>query len=558
MKCAHRTRFAFVLAVSAAVCLLAPRARTSAAVCGTSCGTTIAGGLQTGIWSAAGSPYCIEADVTLAGLTITEGVCVRIAPGVTLDVANQVSVTGTAERPVVFTAANQSPLQRWGTIRIQSVSNTLLRHCRIEFASASGVRVIDASPVLEHCTIQDNSSAGHGAGIYASLGGTNHLVVRDCLIRRNRPLDGYWGGGAYVSGDVTFARTTIEDNVCYEAANIFNTGDVLGGGLFVAGGDVTLEGCVVRGNSVTSNGCCNPMQARGGGTASIGGNLVLANTIVGCNTASGASLTQGSGIWVGGGTVAVENCTIARNGPHGVYGPAVVRNSIVYFNAAPQVVGATLTFSDVEGGAPGAGNINANPTFLGTSCEPTEMRIFSVSPCVDQGDPTSAPETCFPPSWGTNAVDMGAHGGAGACVWGASSRGGRWENYCLANPNSTGAPAHLWASGSASLSGPGLVLEVVQCPPNTPGIFFFGGAPAQIAFGNGYRCIAAPITRMPPPAYTDGAGVATYAVQTSALVFGTLSVGPGDVRRFQYWYRNPAGGGPGFNLTEGLTVWFSP
>jgi hypothetical protein len=35
-------------------------------------------------------------------------------------------------------------------------------------------------------------------------------------------------------------------------------------------------------------------------------------------------------------------------------------------------------------------------------------------------------------------------------------------------------------------------------------------------------------------------------------------VGAGDVRLFQFWYRNPAAGGSNFNLSDGLRVDFCP
>lgn len=33
---------------------------------------------------------------------------------------------------------------------------------------------------------------------------------------------------------------------------------------------------------------------------------------------------------------------------------------------------------------------------------------------------------------------------------------------------------------------------------------------------------------------------------------------PGSAHRFQAWYRDPAGGGAGFNLSDGLEVVFTP
>jgi hypothetical protein len=43
---------------------------------------------------------------------------------------------------------------------------------------------------------------------------------------------------------------------------------------------------------------------------------------------------------------------------------------------------------------------------------------------------------------------------------------------------------------------------------------------------------------------------------TAAPAAGVLV--PGSTWRFQLWYRNPAGGGAGYNLSNGLRVRFCP
>ena len=53
----------------------------------------------------------------------------------------------------------------------------------------------------------------------------------------------------------------------------------------------------------------------------------------------------------------------------------------------------TITFSDVFGSWPGAGNIELDPLFATGACD--DLRLSSVSPCIDAGDNALLPsDTC--------------------------------------------------------------------------------------------------------------------------------------------------------------------
>jgi|694.fasta_scaffold02161_17 glucose/arabinose dehydrogenase len=123
--------------------------------------------------------------------------------------------------------------------------------------------------------------------------------------------------------------------------------------------------------------------------------------------------------------------------------------------------------------------------------------------------------------------------------------------YCPSLPNSTGFGASISAVGSASLSQNNLSILTVTCPPNVTGLYFYGSAQAQVPLGNGFRCIGGSIVRL-PVIQTDAFG---DAVQT--VLPGTIpGLQPGVTRYFQFWYRDPSGGGAGFNLSDGLCVPF--
>jgi hypothetical protein len=137
-----------------------------------------------------------------------------------------------------------------------------------------------------------------------------------------------------------------------------------------------------------------------------------------------ASNHKAGGVYVNGGVVQVENSTFASNNREGIYrggGTVTILNSIIYFNNSngTQVTGtATITYSDVQGGYTGEGNINVNPLL-----DPVTAKISKYSFCVDAGNPDPAyNDIVFDPplawgSYGTVRNDMGAHGGPGAALW---------------------------------------------------------------------------------------------------------------------------------------------
>lgn len=247
--------------------------------------------------------------------------------------------------------------------------------------------------------------------------------------------------------------------------------DVHNGNFYREGGGILVEHSspVIRNNFIVDNDASGPggTSAGGGGirigdanptvvgnviaynTGRYGGGIVLnytaariLNNIVYRN--SGGADFGGSGIWIfANGTGAwsgpkiVENNTVMENSSS-TYGggfyvgntSAVLRNNIIRENSAPEspqisVDGATVavTYSNVEGGWPGTGNINLDPGIGDTT-----HRLEPGSPCIDAGDPspvyndpvdTLDPGSALFPSRGGPRNDMGAFGGPGrghACL----------------------------------------------------------------------------------------------------------------------------------------------
>jgi len=135
-----------------------------------------------------------------------------------------------------------------------------------------------------------------------------------------------------------------------------------------------------------------------------------------------------------------------------------------------------------------------------------------------------------------------------------------YSSYCTANPNSTGVGATISGSGTPGITANDLVFTVADLPSGQPGLYYFGPAAAMQAFGDGWRCVGGPggsIERMFPFVNSGAMGSATKALdQTNLPPGGTIA--PGQTLHFQLWYRDPAAGASGFNLSDGLAVTFGP
>lgn len=129
-------------------------------------------------------------------------------------------------------------------------------------------------------------------------------------------------------------------------------------------------------------------------------------------------------------------------------------------------------------------------------------------------------------------------------------------NYCTSSANSASAGATIAGLGSTSITANDLVLQAVGCPANKPGLFFHALNETSVPLGNGTLCAGGQVRRL-GVLVSNAAGEYQAAFDQASLAPGD-ALAPGDVRRFQCWFRDPAGGGSGFDFTDGLSVTFCP
>ncbi len=133
-------------------------------------------------------------------------------------------------------------------------------------------------------------------------------------------------------------------------------------------------------------------------------------------------------------------------------------------------------------------------------------------------------------------------------------------SFCQTAPNSAGAGALMAASGSASVAANDLMLTAGPMAPNEPGIFFYGPtALMPLMFGNGFRCVgggAGTVVRVFPFSNGGATGTLTATIDNTNPAHAQMVAGA--VLHFQAWFRDPAGGATGFNLSDGMTIVFGP
>jgi len=194
----------------------------------------------------------------------------------------------------------------------------------------------------------------------------------------------YYGGGIN-----EFAGTLTN---CTFTCN--SAGDMGGGMRNAELPNVTLTNCTFSGNSAGD---------KGGGMS----NKENSPTLTNC-TFSGNSARCGGGMYNGyHSSPTITNCTFNGNWANGRGGgmydwssAPTVTNCILWDNFNSEIDGsAVVRYSDVQGGWPGEGNIDADPCFVqpgywdadGVWVE-GDYHLLPDSPCIDAGDPNYVPE----------------------------------------------------------------------------------------------------------------------------------------------------------------------
>lgn len=290
-----------------------------------------------------------------------------------------------------------------------------------------------------------------GEGIYP---GDMDLSGKNLTVSSTDPSDPAVVAATLISGGTRAASFTGgQEETCVLTGFTITGADT---GIYCSDSSPTITNCRIEGNAGAGIELHN------------GSNPVILNSEISANAGSGIEMiVERSGRLVTYNAPAISNCVIDANGQNGISGgkPTIfnctiaanerfgvssieptIADSIIYYNgyfaSLAQIEGtAAVTYSDVEGGWPGQGNIDAIPCFaelgywdLGTSLDdasddiwirgdyhlrsqagrwdPTRSRWVQdlvTSPCIDAGDP--AADYAAEPMPNGGCINMGAHGG---------------------------------------------------------------------------------------------------------------------------------------------------
>lgn len=297
----------------------------------------------------------------------------------------------------IFCFAGSSPNLRTCTI----MENTAI--------NGAGVYCVFSPLTMNDCNITENTASENGGGVY---GRTSSLSIDSCNVTQNIAYN--FGGGIFLDTSISASSYPSITNCTLNGNTAYN----YGGGCFCVDSDThaSFINCIIINNATLDGGggfCCwasylnltncaiTENEADYGGGIYCWGSYA-SMSLINCTIDSNAANWDGGGIYCDGHSPTVKNCILWDDLPQEIY---------------VESGNPSVTYSDVEGGWSGTGNINCDPLFVtgpkGSYYLSQETAgQFQTSCCVDSGDPSSpliegTTRTDEEPD--TGVVDMGYH-----------------------------------------------------------------------------------------------------------------------------------------------------
>ena len=229
-----------------------------------------------------------------------------------------------------------------------------------------GIFCGNSSPTITNCAISGNTTHYDGGGIYCE---ESSLTITNCTISGNTAEYGSGGAIYCTSSSPTIINCAISGN----------TAEDDGGGIYCEESSLTITNCTINGNA---------LYYFGGGILCVYSSLTITNCAI-----SGNGAGCGGGIHCDESSLTITNCILWDDDP----------NEIDVYGDSNLVV----TYSDIQRGWPGEGNIDADPKFV----DPlnADYHLQPDSPCIDAGTPDGAPPDDIEGNPRDEFPDMGAY-----------------------------------------------------------------------------------------------------------------------------------------------------
>jgi parallel beta-helix repeat protein len=323
-------------------------------------------------------------------------------------------------------------------VRDQYGSTNYADPIRIEAANVTAQEISNLNSGKRYGCIQDaiiEAAAGDeivvSPGIYQYLENIN-FKGKALRLRSADPADPTVVAATVINGSGTGPVATFSSG---EGADTVLAGFTITGGtkgIYCSGASPTITKCTIAGNSGAG---IKLWQSS---------NPTLASCTIAANRGAGIEMwAEKGGRFVKYNYATITNCTIVGNLQHGIFGgKPTVSNSIIYHNGSAcnnvQIEGdfVTVAYSDIQGGWPGEGNIDADPLFADPNNGDYHLKSQAgrwdpaseswikddvTSLCIDAGDPSS--------DWASELwphgkrINMGAFGGTAQASMSQSNLG---------------------------------------------------------------------------------------------------------------------------------------
>lgn len=298
-----------------------------------------------------------------------------------------------------------------------------IRHGHADGASnngkGGGIINRNTSPTIRHCVLFNNFATEQGGGIFNFIASPN---VDSCTFKSNASET---GGAVYNSNcpNGSFTGCSFKEN----------SATVSGGAMLNINSNFSVMNSHFIGNSTSVDG---------GAIANISSSPSFVNSVFTLNVAEdGAAFFN-----LSGSSPLITNCTFFANTANPSSGAIrnntgtqpTLSNCILWGNGREIVdnsPGAVVSYSIVEGGFAGTGNLDENPLFV----DSTDLRITPCSPAVDAGinstnltlSDLGGHDRIFNAN-GASIIDMGAFelsiDLSLPCIWTGNGDGSLWSD----------------------------------------------------------------------------------------------------------------------------------